>query len=69
MSDPTCDWPGRPEDRPTSTRVSRIMRPARADDYAEPLRGMIERGEIEPPDESVIEDVQGNHRWREAPLG
>lgn len=32
------------------------MRPVRADDYSEPLRGKIERGEIEPPDEFVIED-------------
>lgn len=32
-------------------------RPIRADDYAEPLRGMIERGEIEPPDEMVIDDA------------
>jgi hypothetical protein len=31
-------------------------RRATADDYAEPVRGMILRGEIEPPDEFVIPD-------------
>lgn len=31
-------------------------RPATADDYAEPLAGMIRRGEIDPPDELVIDD-------------
>jgi hypothetical protein len=36
-------------------RTSRI-RPVRADDYAEPLAGMIRRGEIEPPDVEVIDD-------------
>jgi hypothetical protein len=33
------------------------LRSAGADDYDEPLRGMIERGECEPPDEFVIVDV------------
>lgn len=32
------------------------FRRARADDYTDPLRGMIERGEIEPPDAFVRED-------------
>lgn len=36
--------------------VSRRFRAAKADDYAEPLRGMILRGEIDPPDEAVMED-------------
>lgn len=38
-------------------RLRTQLRPVRADDYAEPLRGMIERGEIEPPDEIVIDDA------------
>jgi hypothetical protein len=33
------------------------MRPVSADDYAEPLAGMIRRGEIEPPDECVMDDA------------
>lgn len=50
--------PNRPIERRSSRcwKISKRLRPARADDYAEPLRGMIERGECEPPDEFVIED-------------
>lgn len=32
------------------------LRPVRPDDYAEPLASMIASGQIEPPDELVIED-------------
>lgn len=41
---------------PSLGSLSGSLRPARADDYTEPLAGMIRRGEIEPPDELVIED-------------
>lgn len=38
------------------TTHSHSWRQVSADDYAEPLAGMIRRGEIEPPDELVIDD-------------
>lgn len=47
-----------------------MWREVRADDYEEPLAGMIRRGEVEPPDEFVMEDrpypcekCKGSGQW------